>query len=102
MCVSKNIINQFESSIKEFEEKEGTITIEFSIKKSNLKTYFEELNKMHCKIGNWFATTCDSCIKNHGKGYVHLELIQDKWDNHISKASNLLARTNYKRSYLEI
>ena len=57
---------------------------------------------MHCKIGNWFATTCDSCIKNHGKGYVHLELIQDKWDNHISKASNLLARTNYKRSYFEI
>lgn len=98
MKIQAEMLTDLKNGITEFEEKEGTITIEFSVKKSELKNYFEELDKLHSNIGNWFAFSCDTCVEQHGDGYVHLELVKDVWADSYIQSSNLLAQTNYKRN----
>lgn len=74
--------------VTEFDESEGMVTIEFSIKRQKLRKLFKQLNKIPSKYGRWFATTCNTCVKYHGKTYVHVSLEPFKWLP--LKASNLL------------
>lgn len=83
--------------MKIFDENDGGITYEFSVHKDDLEETFKILNARSSPCSNWFACTCETCEEHHGEGFIHIELIHDKWSEHISKAINLLARTNYKR-----
>ena len=87
--------------MKHFDEEDGGYTYEFSVHTDDLKETFDTLNSFHSKCANWFATTCKTCEEYHGKGFVHIELEHDEWSENVSKASNLLARTNYKREVNE-
>ena len=83
--------------MKNFDDNDGGITYEFSVHKDDLEETFEILNSYNSIYANWFACTCETCEGQHGEGFIHIELIHDKWSEHVSNASNLLARTNYKR-----
>ena len=87
--------------MKHFDDEDGGYTYEFSIHIDDLKETFDMLNSFHSKCANWFATTCKTCEGYHGKGFVHIELEHDEWSESVSQASNLLARTNYKREVNE-
>lgn len=95
--MKKKTLLRIISDMSDFLKKDGNVNVEFSIHKDKLIEYFEVLNKLHSPIGNWFACTCRTCEEYHGDGYVHVELKTDNFSEAISKASNLLARTNYKR-----
>lgn len=79
--------------IKEFTEKGGTVTIEFSVHKSRLPKVFRKLKKYTPKTLAWTAHTCSTCEEYHGKGYVHVELHKIDCPYAGYNASNLLACT---------
>ena len=83
--------------MKHFDDNDGGITYEFSVHKDDLEETFKILNSYDSSCANWFACTCETCEEHHGEGFIHIELKHDKWSDRISTASNLLARTNYKR-----
>ena len=93
----EELLNEVPLWMKHFDDNDGGITYEFSVHKDDLNETVEILNSYHSSCANWFACTCKTCVGYHGEGFIHIELIHDKWSEHISKASNLLARTNYKR-----
>lgn len=93
----RNKLNKVQEWMKNFDNNDGGYTYEFSVHKDYLEETFGILNSHHSSCGNWFACTCETCEEYHSEGFVHVELKHDKWSEHISKASNLLARTNYKR-----
>lgn len=81
-------LKKIQGMVDEFDKAEGSITIEFSVKWTDLRRVFKQLNKIPSKYGIWAATTCKTCEGYHGKGYVHVELHPFKWIPY--KASNLL------------
>lgn len=85
-------------NMNEFDDNNGKVTIEFSIKNNKVNEYFELLNTKHSNIGNWFAYKCDTCEKQHGKDYIHVELIPDCEDRYIKEISCLVCKTNYNRN----
>lgn len=93
----EELLNEVPKWMKNFDDNDGGITYEFSVHKDDLEETFDILNSCHSSCANWFACTCETCEEYHGEGYVHVELKHDKWSEHISKASNLLARTTYRR-----
>ena len=93
----EELLNEVPLWMKHFDDNDGGITYEFSVHKDDLEETFEILNSYHSSCANWFACTCETCEGQHGEGFIHIELIHDKWSEHVSNASNLLARTNYIR-----
>lgn len=73
----KNIIIEMS---KEFDEKEGFVTCEFSIHKElipNMEIFVNE--NTNIKYGKWILMECDTCVSYHGEGYVHASL--EKFDS---------------------
>jgi hypothetical protein len=59
--MKKKTLLRIISDMSDFLEKDGNITVEFSIHKDKLDEYFPVLNKLYSPIGNWFACTCETC-----------------------------------------
>lgn len=60
---------------QEFDEKEGFVTIEYSIHVSKLKEFEEILKQIESsKLGIWVLRQCDTCVEYHGEGFLHLSL----------------------------
>ena len=81
-------LSQVIADVNEFDSKEGCVTIEYSIRRTELRRIFKRLNKFPSKYGRWFAATCETCVGYHGKDYVHLTIEPFKWVP--VNASNLL------------
>lgn len=59
----------------EWNEKNGTISAEFSFHKDLLPEFEEYTSKMNVKGGKWVSRECSTCQKHHGKDYLHAEII---------------------------
>lgn len=88
--MNKKLLDECVTDTKLFTEKDGMITIEFSVHKDNLDELFQELEKPQYRspLGRWFATTCETCIGYHGEGFTHVAIEPEKWLP--INASNLL------------
>ena len=84
--------------IQKFDENNGGLNFEFAISRKDLEETMIILNSFHSKCGNWFATTCETCEERYGEDTIHFSLVHDNKSVRISHASNLLARTNYRRN----
>lgn len=75
---------------KEFDEKEGFVTCEFTThidKVDKLKKFIKE--NVHMELGEWVFYRCDTCVEEHGEGSIHAEIMG-------------IDETNYKRQFKDV
>ena len=60
---------------KEFDEKEGFVTCEFSIHEKDIAEFGDFLkSNVNLKLGKWIIMECETCRNYHGQGYVHASI----------------------------
>ena len=98
----KKSLKQIKTIIPEwmqrFDENNGGLNFEFAISRKDLEETMIILNSFHSKCGNWFALTCQTCKERYGEDTIHFSLVHNNYGDHISRASKILARTNYRRN----
>ena len=78
---------------KEFVDS-SPVTIEFSEHTDNLSKLFTRLSKHTPSDLVWTAHTCNTCVRYHGEGFVHIELHKAGSKFAGLEASNLLHRSD--------
>lgn len=76
---------------KEFDEKKGHVTCEFSINRNKipeLEKFVRENVEM--KLGNWALFECYSCQEEHGVDFVHLTIQESEHISEITNSHNLI------------
>ena len=61
---------------KEYEEKAGAVTCEFSLDRKQVGELFDFIqeNKLIYPGSKWVANECETCQKHHGAQYVHIQI----------------------------
>lgn len=60
---------------KEFYEKDGLVSVEFSVKRENINEIFDFIkNEVETLMGVWYVAECSACRLYNGDEYVHLSL----------------------------
>lgn len=77
--MKKEFTEKCKRDVKEFTEKEGKITIEFSAHRDKLEEVFEVLEECRSPFGKWIAYSCETCEEYHGENFVHVSLEQEKY-----------------------
>jgi len=79
---------------KEFDEKDGLVTCELAIHKSNLDTFEKLVNENKSQLGKWVINGCNACVAYHGYGFLHASLElpstvekMEASDNHVKTFS---------------
>ena len=77
---------------KEWNEKDGFVTIEFSVKRDIIEPLKQALmhNSPKPNNGTWCWSECETCREYHGDEYVHVEIVNDKFMNDRSEVINVL------------
>lgn len=59
----------------EFDERNGFVTCETSVHIDDVED-FEYFVKLltNIKLGRWILMKCETCVKYHGKGYLHASI----------------------------
>ena len=74
---------------KEFDEKDGFVTCEFSIHKNDIAELADFVkSNLDLKLGRWVIMECQTCVGYHGEGYVHASIEKFDTIEKIEKSSN--------------
>jgi hypothetical protein len=74
---------------KEFDEKDGFVTCEFSIHKNDIPELADFVkSNIDLKLGRWVTMECKTCEGYHGDGYVHASIERFDTIEKIEKSSN--------------
>jgi hypothetical protein len=74
---------------KEFDEKDGFVTCEFSIHKNDIPEFADFVkSNVDLKLGRWVTMECQTCVGYHGEGYVHASIERFDTIEKIEKSSN--------------
>ena len=87
-------LSEAQKLTKEFEDKDGMVTIEFSIHKDDLNDAFKILNQCKTSIGKWIAMECATCVGYHGEGNIHVSLEPLSSIKKMENSSNFLQKQN--------
>lgn len=77
--MEKEFIEKRKREAKEFTEKKGIVTIEFSVHRDKLEEVFEILEKCRSPFGRWVAYSCKTCEEYYGENFVHVSLEREKY-----------------------
>lgn len=72
--LSEDFLEAVLKDIKEFDSSSIPITVEFAVHKDNLEDFKKFVRGLSTK-GIWNYFICNTCIKYHGAGYIHCELL---------------------------
>ncbi len=75
---------------QEYEDMDGCVTIEFSVRRSNVKDIFEFIDSQPFGAC-WYAMECDTCVEYYGDEYVHLSIEDPKYVHEF--CSNLIQQS---------
>lgn len=88
--LSKELQKDIEEGYQEYEDKEGLVTIEYSVKRNDIKdifTFVDEQMYGAC----WYAMECDTCQSDYGLEYVHLSIEKEEYVNEF--CSNVIQKS---------
>ena len=71
----KNLIIE---GTKEWDEKNGGVTIEFSFHKNKIQEFEFLASKIKPKNGTWKWYYCKTCKEYNGKNFVHAEIVRNE------------------------
>ena len=80
---------------EEFLAKNQMVTIEMSVKESNLKEIFDFINILDTSDAVWIAMHCDTCEKQHSPEYVHLSIEKLETAKKMLASSNFIVCSNF-------
>ena len=64
----------------EWNEKNGKVTIEASVKLDNIPDILKYTEELTLINGKWVVFSCETCRGYQGEEYAHLEIQKDWWE----------------------
>lgn len=88
--LSDELRRDIEEGYQEYEDKEGFVTIEYSVKRDDVKDIFIFIDSQMYGAC-WYAMECETCREHHGEEYVHLSIEKEDYVNEF--CSNVIQKS---------